>query len=245
MSSTDSEVGADGAVRVRHGRDMRDLATSLLDLVLGRSCAGCDEPGVLLCDQCILGLQPRVRLRRDLDVSDVMEGLRIPVVCALDYRGATRQVLFRYKDHRIRQLAGALSPALAASITFAAEHAAVPLREILISPVPTRRSSIRRRGFDATVHLADGAAKLTRSAGVAHVLADVRSEGAVKHSGAFERELRAADAFRVQRHRDLPHRPVILVDDIVTTGATVKEAVETLILAGVHVVAVATVAGTP
>ena len=39
--------------------------------------------------------------------------------------------------------------------------------------------------------------------------------------------------------------PVILIDDIVTTGATAREATATLVLAGMNVVAVATIAGTP
>ncbi len=228
-----------------HLQGMRDFTTSLIDLVLGRSCAGCDEPGLLICQDCKQALQPRIRLRRDLDVSDLMEGLRIPVICALDYRGTTRQVLYRYKDHRIRQLAIFLRPALAESITFAAHHVGIELRQALLTPLPTRRSSIRRRGFDSTAHLVQSAAPLTGTAGMRHLLADVRKHGAAKHVGAFEREQRAIDAFRVRKEGSLPTQPVILVDDIVTTGATVKEAAETLLVAGVQVVAVATVAGTP
>ena len=224
---------------------MRDLANSMLDLVLGRTCAGCDEPGLLLCASCARALQPRVRLRRDLDVSDVVDGLRIPVVCALDYRGVVRQILYRYKDHRIRQLARALSPALSASVVFAADHVGVSRAQTLLAPMPTRRSSLRRRGFDATALLAEDAARLVNPGGVRHLLVDTRTGAAAKHAGALEREQRAIDAFRVRRQRGLPQQPAILIDDIVTTGATIKEAAETLLLAGVEVVAVATVAGTP
>ena len=63
--------------------------------------------------------------------------------------------------------------------------------------------------------------------------------------GALEREQRTIDAFRLIRERSLPAGPVILIDDVITTGATVKEAAGTLVLAGVQVVAVATLAGTP
>lgn len=174
-----------------------------------------------------------------------MEGLRIPVVCALDYRGVVRQVLYRYKDHRIRQLARSLSPSLAASIAFAADRVGVPTQHLLLTPMPTRRSSLRRRGFDATALLVREATTHVTTSGVRQVLVDTRTGGAAKHAGAFEREQRAIDAFRIRRERTLPHQPVVLVDDIVTTGATVKEAVETLLVAGVQVLAVATVAGTP
>lgn len=224
---------------------MRDFTSSILDLVLGRSCAGCEEPGILVCPTCFELLQPRVRLRRDIDANDVMQGLRIPVVCALDYRGVARQVLYRYKDHRIRQLAGILSPALAASITFAAERAEVPVERSLLVPMPTRRSSLRRRGFDATASVVRAAAKGAGVGGVQSLLIDIRDSGASKRGGAWDREQHAIDAFRLRRDTALPRMPVILVDDIVTTGATTKEATETLLLAGVHVVAVATIAGTP
>lgn len=174
-----------------------------------------------------------------------MEGLRIPVVCALDYRGPTRQVLYRYKDHSIRQLAASLTPPLAESIAFAADRAGIPMRQILLTPMPTRRIGIRRRGFDATANLVYRAAKKINVHGVRPLLVDTRAEGGAKHLGALEREQRAIDAFRLSREHTLPAQPVILVDDIVTTGATIKEAAETLLLAGVHLVGVATVAGTP
>lgn len=224
---------------------MRALATSVFDLTLGRCCAGCDRPGSVLCASCAEALRPTVRLRRDVDLSDVVEDLRLPVVCALDYRGVVRRILFRYKDHGIRQLAAAVAPALLASIECAAVRAGVSSSTAVLVPMPTRRSSIRRRGFDATELVVRRASAHAEVAGVEPMLRDIRSGGSAKKVGATERERGAIDAFCVAARRLPPHAPVILIDDIVTTGATIREAASTLVIAGVHVVAVATIAGTP
>ena len=222
---------------------MRALTTSVFDLALGRCCAGCDRPGSVLCASCTDALRPAVRFRRDVDLTDVVQDLRIPVVCALDYRGVVRRILYRYKDHGIRQLAGALAPALIASIECAAGHAGVSMPTVALVPMPTRSSSVRRRGFDATALVVRRAA--TSAAGVAPILRDVRASGAAKKAGAMERERGAIDAFHIALRTRSISAPVILVDDIVTTGATIREATSTLVLAGVHVIAVASIAGTP
>ncbi|MEC7104212.1 MAG: hypothetical protein VXW92_07035, partial [Actinomycetota bacterium] len=72
---------------------MHSLTSSVLDLILARICAGCGHPGSMMCDQCEGLLQPRPRLRRALDVGDLVPDLRVPVVCSLDYRGPVRQML--------------------------------------------------------------------------------------------------------------------------------------------------------
>ena len=161
-----------------HAHLVRALTTSLFDLTLGRCCAGCDRPGSVLCAPCTEALRPAVRLRRDVDLNDVVENLRIPVVCALDYRGVVRRILYRYKDHGIRQLASAIAPALIASIECAAVHADVLSSTVVLVPMPTRRSSIRRRGFDSTALVVRRAA--TYVAGVQPILRDTRSGGSAK-----------------------------------------------------------------
>lgn len=216
-----------------------------MDLVLGRACAGCDAPGRLVCPACALSLRPQPRSRRDLDLTDVQSGLRVPVACAVDYRGPVRQMLYRYKDHRMRQLAGAFGPVLASSVAFAADQAGLPLERALLVPMPTRQESVRKRGFDATDLLVGRTLRHVCVSGSARLLVDTRRHGSVKTLGAGERELRSVDAFRVRRANRLPNAPIILVDDVITTGSTAREAVATLVLAGVHVAAVAAAAGTP
>ena len=199
----------------------------------------------MVCDECAAFLQPRPRFRRSLDVGDLVTGLRVPLVCSLDYRGPVRQMLNAFKDEGQRSLASWLAPALLASI----EHALVTCPRTnqvpALIPVPTRRSSRRRRGFDHVELLGTAVARSDSQYRTRRVLRDTRSDPGSKYLNAEDRYARVREAFAVKRIIPSPGTPAILIDDIVTTGATAREATATLVLAGMDVVAVATIAGTP
>lgn len=199
----------------------------------------------MMCDECAAFLQPRPRFRRSLDVGDLVTGLRVPLVCSLDYRGPVRQMLNAFKDEGQRSLASWLAPALLASI----EHALVTCPRTnqvpALIPVPTRRSSRRRRGFDHVELLGTAVARSDSQYRTRRVLRDTRSDPGSKYLNAEDRYARVREAFAVKRIIPSPGTPAILIDDIVTTGATAREATATLVLAGMEVVAVATIAGTP
>ena len=110
---------------------MHSLTSCVLDLILARVCASCGHPGSMMCDQCERLLQPRPRLRRALDVGDLVSDLRIPKVCSLDYRSPVRQMLNAYKNDGQRSLTPWLAPALLASMNHA-----------LITCVSTRRRQL-------------------------------------------------------------------------------------------------------
>lgn len=222
---------------------MRTTLSSLADLVLGRSCAGCDAPGILVCGACRCDLTPRPRLRRSVDLADLAADLHIPVVCAVDYQGSTRQILYRFKDHRIPELAQVLAPPLLAAIEYAARHSQRSEPLPVLVPMPTRASSKRRRGFDHMEMLTRATCQLGGLSSIRSLLTDRRRGPSSKTLSAFDRENSAAGAFEVTGR--ITNNPVILVDDVVTTGATVREAAASCVLAGVNVVAVASVAGTP
>jgi predicted amidophosphoribosyltransferase len=125
----------------------------------------------------------------------------------------------------------------------------------VLVPVPSSASAVRRRGFDHAVRLASGAARELRRRGlaveVAPVLQAVRPVADQAGMGARERAANISGAFGI---RALPRgmrqgdgrRPVVLiVDDIVTTGATLAEAARALRGCGVDVAGAAVVAATP
>lgn len=217
--------------------------SAIADVILGRCCAGCDQPGIALCYPCECELTPRPRLRRSLDMEEIAAGLRLPVACSLDYRGQVRQILYRYKDHRIPQLARVLGPSLSASVDLVAERAGINAQQVVLAVMPTRASTAKRRGFDSLTAITKAAVSKRRVASVCTPLADVRTTGQSKTLGVWERQHHAAGAFKLRG--PMPRGQVVIVDDIVTTGATAREAAATLMLAGVHVIGVAAVAGTP
>ena len=200
---------------------------------------------MVLCPDCRADVTPRPRLRRDLDLSDLVDGLRVPVACSLDYRGTVRHILYRYKDHGIRELGAAVSPALAASIQHIIQVTEADHCKVTVTPLPTRRTNRRRRGFDHVDLVGRHASGTIPHAHFRPWLRDVRSESGTKHLTALERSTSAQSAFTLVRGFAPPAHPVVVVDDIVTTGSTAREAVATLITAGAHVLGVATVAGTP
>ena len=159
-------------------------------------------------------LQPRPRLRRALDIDDLISDLRVPVVCSLDYRGPVRQMLNAYKDDGQRSLTPWLAPALLASINHALITCVSTHQAPTPVPVPTRKSSQRRRGFD---HVERLSAAVTRSGSQCHtrrVLRDTRSDPGSKYLTEEDRSAHVREAFSVRgtlpslgtRHTHRRHR---------------------------------------
>ena len=177
---------------------MHSLTSSALDLILARVCAGCGRPGSMMCDQCERLLQPRPCLRRALDVRDLVPDLRVPVVCSLYYRGPVRQMLNAYKDDGQRSLTPWLAPALLASMNHALITCVSTHHAPTLVPVPTRKSSHRRRGFH---HVERLSATVTRSGSQCHTrraLRDTRSDPGSKYLTAEDRSAHVREAFSVK-----------------------------------------------
>lgn len=188
---------------------------------------------------------PQVTLHQQLEFSEVMTGLRLPVVRALTYSGSTRQIIYRFKDHGDFSVRPLLSSALAEALLHLINH--VTLSTCLVAPIPSRSRSIRKRGFCPVTQLTEAAIRqlavttthLIRS----DLLRDIRTIRSDKSLGTADRALVAGGAFRITCSP--PALPVIVVDDVVTSGATMREAIATLLHAGVHVVGGVALAATP
>ncbi|WP_169925497.1 ComF family protein [Pseudoscardovia suis] len=120
---------------------------------------------------------------------------------------------------------------------------------ILVVPVPSSAESKRARGRFQTKTLAKAVAAQLRVCVGEAVYADVLdlhgvSSKSVVASGRDDRAVRIRGRVRVKRDADL-RSPVILVDDIVTSGATIRECAEVLHRHGADVVAVFTLASVP
>jgi predicted amidophosphoribosyltransferase len=201
------------------------IRSALLDavaLVLPTECVGCGRDDRMLCVACAGILAPKVELR------DVVDG--IPAYTALRYEGIVRSVVLAFKEDGRVSLARSLAPAFAAAL------AAGP-RDVEVLPVPGSMGAMRRRGFDPVIELA-------RAARCRPALElRIRSTRKQKTLGIEERAENRVGA--ISARRSLAGRRFVLIDDVVTSGATVREAVRAVHAAGGEVVWVAAVAFTP
>jgi predicted amidophosphoribosyltransferase len=208
----------------------------MLDLILPRECGGCGAPSTRWCDACAAELsvpaeQPHVVNPR-IDP-------RVPVFALGRYAGARRQAILALKEHGRADLVAPLACALAVGLhrLLSWGMAETPLT---IVPAPTRRSAARRRGGDPVTRLA-------RAAVAGHpdvtVVAALRMKALARDSvglGSSARERNIAGRVLLRGAR--PRTEVVIVDDIVTTGATARESVRTLHAAGIRVAAVLAIA---
>jgi predicted amidophosphoribosyltransferase len=203
------------------------VAGFLQELVLPVDCAGCGTAGPALCRDCRARLAPQVTVRT-VD--------RLPVTSALAYRGVVQPVLVAFKNEGRTGLAPPLAEALRAAVATAV--APVDGDDLLLVPMPRTRRSAVERGYDP-VRLLLRRARLPHS----DVLRLVRRPGDQVRLG---REARFANVERGTAARvRLDGRRVLLVDDVVTTGATLTEAARAVRAAGGAVLGAATVASTP
>jgi predicted amidophosphoribosyltransferase len=217
----------------------RDLLTDVADLVLGRRCLLCEAIGTAMCADCLWTLRGRV--------GTVTAPSALPrTTAALAYEGEGRTLIIEYKERGNRGLTPMLGTLLADAIT---PHLTPPSGSTIVVPVPSHRWSAR--GFDALGSIARAASHSLAARGtpvqVQPCLESVSAYRPLKDLSRTERRLRIEGAFRV--HARVPRRVprqvgagVIVVDDVLTTGATVGEAVRTLTANGIPVAGVAVVA---
>lgn len=224
---------------------MGELAVSAADLVLGASCPGCGKPALGLCRPCGASIRPDPGIAWPRPAPSVLRRPTVvPPVAAGINAGALRATLIAWKERGQFGLTVPLAHLLASSVVELTVGGAITL-----VPVPTSRRSKRARGTDVVDELARAAARLLREVGL-----DVRVEQALAYarSTVDQSELDSASradnlrgAFYVRRGRPRAGGAVIVVDDILTTGSTVGEAVRALTAVGRRPIGIAVVAATP
>lgn len=218
---------------------LRDLA----DLALPDGCAGCAAPGPALCPLCATVLCGRARPAWP---TPVPAGLPQPWAVA-DYAGPARAAVLAHKEEGRRALVVPLGASLATAVA-----AAIGAREatVLLVPAPSRPAAVRARGDDPTRRLARRAATVLRRTGApVRVLPALRGARGLADQAGLDAAARAANltgALRVVAGGEqlVAGRAVVVVDDVVTTGATLAECARCLRAAGAVVLGAATVAAT-
>lgn len=219
---------------------------ALVDLVLPRTCAGCGVPGAVLCRPCAALLAiPRAAAPRRFPWGFP------PTAAAGAYSGPVRPAVNAFKEQGRTELARPLGAALALSVAAVVRAAHAAHGPVLLVPVPSSAAALRSRGRDHVRELTGRAVAELRAAGLpASEARLLRRRGSARDSGGLSAAARRANlAGTFQRTAcAAPGALLVLVDDVVTSGATLTEAAAELsadFRAGDPPVLAAVVAATP
>lgn len=215
------------------------VVNRVLDLALPARCPGCGRDGPPICRSCLPELDARLDVPPGIPIglpSDVPPPLLQLEWCA-PFAGLTRRALHELKYAGEKRLAIPLGEAIARRWTVAGAGGD------LLVPVPVHADRAKRRGYDQAELIAAAA---SRGLGlpVAAVLRRTRATTPQFDLDRPERALNVTGAFAVRpvAGPGPVGRWIVLIDDVVTTGATLAACAETLLDAGAIGVSAVTVA---
>ncbi len=135
------------------------------------------------------------------------------------YEANAKKLLQSYKFERVRSASQIISEAMMEVLPFLSSNT-------LIVPVPTATSRVRQRGYDQAILMAKNISK-NGSYDYSHAVSHLYQSRQVGAS----RQLRLAqlkDAFVVTSPGKVKGREILLIDDVVTTGATLEAMTQVL-----------------
>lgn len=221
-------------------RPLRELTAALLDAIMPSACAACGAPGTDLCAVCRRNLRhrPMAGCRRcgepapgrELCGRDHRELRHLGFVCApFRFIGTGGALVRRFKldgDAAAgRQLAQAMRGA------WTGRNVGCWRRARLV-PVPLHPSKRRQRGFDQAAWLAHRIGSRLGMTVLPDVLRRVVPTRAQGDPRTLSRTRNVAGAFAVVPAGLLEGRRTVLVDDVFTSGATLRECARLLREAG-------------
>lgn len=209
---------------------------SFLDKLIGKiaphNCLACGDEGHLLCAACTDRLtmvtERCYRCRKVSPGGLTCSGCRSVsqldrVQVATVYSGSAKALIWQLKLAGARAAARIMAKRMTLVLGQATEAA-------IIMPVPTATGRVRQRGYDQAGLLAHELARQTRLPRLDCLVRHGQSHqhGVPRH----KRLTQLASAFHVRRPNSLRGTNVLLVDDVITTGATLQAAAAALKLAG-------------
>ncbi|MFI5608764.1 ComF family protein [Amycolatopsis sp. NPDC051903] len=225
----------------------------VLDLLVPACCAGCGTRGAPCCAGCsqVWGSLREV-------VRAPVAGLA-PVYALAPYRGTAKRLLIAYKERGRRDLAPALGRAIAVALlglrgsgpprspagpstdpTDPPDRSpATDPRPWCLVPAPSRRSASRLRGGPHVQLLAESAARRLAAAGAEAMVAPALALRGARDAVGLTRTQRIANLSGrlrfVPAGRPPPGTRVVVLDDVITTGATAAACLHALTGAGITV----------
>jgi len=211
--------------------NIRILWTDFVDLIFPRCCEACDEPLVgneeIICTSCIISL-PRI------DKNSIhVESLKYKFINIPEVLSTSAYLLFT-KRGKVQKLLHALKykgnqdVGVLLGFMFGQEMIAdnvLPKAELIVS-VPLHKKKISSRGYNQSDLLAEGFSKATNIPWSGTTLFRNKYTETQTGKSKKERQENVSGVFEV--NGTLEYKSVIIMDDVLTTGATLAACVEAL-----------------
>lgn len=224
-----------------------DLLDDLLQLVFPRLCACCQKYAVsekaILCPYCEIEITvTKYHLQIENDCTLRLEGRTSLHSGTSMYRfypqGRVQQMIHRIKYQRQWDIARRLGYRYGSLLRTSQIYRPVDY----VVPVPLHMRKLRKRGYNQSSAFARGLAEAMGIDWSDKLLKRVRDTASQTHKTRLERLQNVAGAFELKKSTVLEGRNVLLVDDVLTTGATLEACIEEVQKANPRSVSFATIA---
>ena len=206
---------------------------ALKELIYPTTCAGCNLIGIEICNTCGENwlAAPRLNFIGKHNLYFVA-----------DYNPQSAKIILSAKENSNKFCIDLLASAIARSIAFALPIS-IWVQQITITTVPSSPAAIRRRGRDHVSELADQVVKLLAKENILatyipilYLAKNIRDQSKLNSS---QRAQNLSGAFSI-KNCEIPKGDLYLIDDLVTSGASIQEGVRALANAKISITAVIT-----
>jgi ComF family protein len=204
-----------------------------MSLIYPRRCETCQE--VLLthekyiCSNCLIGL-PRAfnSLKKGEEIKILLSG-RVPFERAdflflFEKSGKIQQLIHAIKYENQRALAVYLGELFASEASILETYQNI---DVLI-PIPLHPAKLKKRGFNQSEYFAKGISQVLKKPIIENNLYRIKNTSTQTKKHKYERWENVEGIFGLSHHTELEGKHVLLLDDVITTGATIEAACEVL-----------------
>lgn len=208
---------------------MKDFITKILNFIFPQKCIGCGVSGELLCENCLL------------KIPEPEDNLGDHAIVPFSYKDKTmkeaiKMLKFKGAFSVASPIAKFMRETVLEELSEKIEMDAVPAGEkVILIPIPMHEKRLQERGYNQAEILAEQMVikedkNFTLETDVLFKIKNTESQVTTKDKKSRSHNLK--DAFEARNARKIRGKIVILVDDVITTGATMEECAKTLKKAG-------------
>ncbi len=204
--------------------------SALSELIFPSRCLGCRQLGIGICSSCRLSWHPHI-YRSTISTDD----FSFPVYSAVAYSPVAQKVLLGAKEGALHVADRLILQALTHSLAYF--YSEVGIADLV--PIPSRKMNTRKRGRDFILEQTYEVSR-TPLVSVRAILSHSRWVRDQSTLNSQTREINLSQSMRCANREEPTNIPVIIIDDLVTSGATLREAGRALYGAGYTVIGAVT-----